>query len=104
LKEIAVKILALIVLNPLVLASILIPLKAEASVFSFMKSFFSSAQAEEVVFPNSQNMTLLEAHPSPSGQARLNRELAIESGTSLSPQESVNPNSDVKTVMNDQIS
>lgn len=101
----SVNILTLLVLNPLLLASLIVPFQAEASVFSFISSIFSGTQVKaEEVEPNSQNMILLQAVISPSQDTTVvpEKEIAIVGGTYLSPVPQVQPES--KTIDDDQIS
>ena len=86
------------------LTSLLLPQRADASIFSFISSLFSGsvAQAEEIG-PNSQNMQLLQANISPSQDvSSTTGDIAIVEGTSLLP-ESFSPPG-IKTSNDDQIS
>ena len=80
------------ILSILLFVSLIIPLKTEAGVFSFLTDFFSGGKvdAKEEFLPNSQNMALLEARVSPSKGASSSTEtkISIESGTSLLPESS----------------
>lgn len=78
--------------NTMVLSAFFIlfflPTVAEASIISFIASFFTGETVEaEETSPNLQNMPLLEARISPSGEATSTGEdLSIVGGTSLSPE------------------
>ena len=94
-----------IVLSPIIFLSILIPNKAEAGVFSFISSLFSFADAAEAeeIFPNSQNIALLQAVISPNQDATSTGEaISIIGGNSISA-ETFAP-TDTKTLDDDQIS
>ena len=101
------KILTFLIINPVILATLLVPNQAQACGFfnfDWLSCFtgLSSVQAEEIV-PNSQNMALLQAHLSPNQDASsTNRDLAIVGGTSLSSE--TQAPTDVKTANEDQIS
>lgn len=86
--------------------SILLPIRTEASVFSFIADLFTpNVQAEEAI-PNSQNMALLQAVISPNPQASSTKgDISILSDTSILP-ESQGPLTDGKdhTIASDQIS
>ena len=99
-----------ILVNIVALAFILAPITAEASFSSFFSSFFGpenvSAQ-EEAAPSNAQNMALLQAATSPT-QGGLKGDIAIVSGTSLSPEtaasfSALSPN-EWKNIDDDQIS
>ncbi len=99
-----VKILTFFVTSPVILALVFVPLKAEAGVFSFISSLFSSVSAEtEEIEPNSQNMALLQAIISPDqGATSTKNEIVIVGGTSLSPE--IQAPIETKTLSEDQIS
>lgn len=90
----------------LLFVSILIPIRTEASIFSFITDLFTqNVQAEEVI-PNSQNMALLQAVISPNPQASSTKgDISILSDNSILP-ESQGPLTDGKdhSVNSDQIS
>jgi LysM repeat protein len=75
------------ILSPILLASVLYPFQAQASVFSFITNLFSSTQVKaETTLPNSQTMALLQATISPIQEnvsTTTNKEIAIVGGTSL---------------------
>jgi len=102
--ENTVNIWASLVLAFTLLSTLLLPLHANASVFSFISSLFSSVSAEtEEIQPNSQNMALLQATISPDQSASSTKDSAtIVGGTSLLPDAQVQ--GDVKTIDQDQIS
>jgi len=105
-----VNILTLVLLNSLaislVLASFTIPSRAEAGVFSFLSSLFSSAEAEtEEEQRNLQNLSLLQAPISPnqnqSGSGTLNQ-ISIIDESALLPEASIPGGA--KSISEDQIS
>jgi murein DD-endopeptidase MepM/ murein hydrolase activator NlpD len=69
-------------------ASLLIPLRTEAGVFSFVTDLFSTSKADaDETFPNSQNMALLQASLSPNtGAPPSSGDLSILSGTAILPE------------------
>ncbi len=88
-------------------ASVLLPFRAQASVFSFISDLFSPAEAkiveEEPQLTNLQNMALLQAIISPDQNSSSTKdEVTIVDGTSLLP-DSQKP-ADTKTLSEDQIS
>ena len=89
----------------ILLFSLLMPVSTEASVFSFISSFFSSVQAEQESFANSQNMVLLQSHLSPNQDTFSTKgEISIVGGNSLSPETITTTSKDLKTIDEDQIS
>ncbi len=94
-----------LLLMPVFLGLILIPFRAEASVFSFISGLFSSAQVKaEETEPNSQNIPLLQAVISPNPNATSTEvDISIVGETSLSPVAVAAPG-EAKTINNDQIS
>ncbi len=95
---------ASLVLSLTLLLTLLLPFQAQASVFSFLTDFFSSASAEtEDIQPNSQNMPLLQAVISPNqNSGAIKGEITIVDGTSLLPD--TKKLTDSKTINEDQIS
>src|SRR3990167_2481591 len=91
----AVKISTFFILGPALLVSVLLPVKSEASVFSFISSLFSSVSASaeaEKEQPNSQNLALLQATISPNLDASSTKnEIVIVGGTSLSSETVTSP-------------
>jgi len=102
----AVKISTFFILGPALLVSVLLPVKSEASVFSFISSLFSSVSASaeaEKEQPNSQNLALLQATISPNLDASSTKnEIVIVGGTSLSSETVTSP--ETKNLSDDQIS
>jgi LysM repeat protein len=98
-----VNILASLFLNIFLLTSILMPLNAEASVFSFISDLFSSTEVEaEEMEVNFQNIELLQATISPNQAPDPKEEAIIVDGTSLLPE--IQKPTEIKTINEDQIS
>ncbi len=100
----AVNIYKILVPYTVVPALFLMPVMAEASIFSFISGLFTSGhvQAEEVE-QNSQNIALLQATNSPDqGSASSSDKIVIVGGTSLAPEPQAGL--DVKNSSDDQIS
>ncbi len=87
-RENLVTILATIVINPTILLSIVIPIQASACGIFDLKSCFggsSKAEAEEVVYVNSQNIALLQATLSPMQEASSTEDISIVEDAFISP-------------------
>ncbi len=82
-------------------------MQADASVFSFISSIFSSSEVKaEEIAPNSQNMALLQAVISPMPEELQADTIEIIGGTSLMPDVAIAPtdSKSSKTISDDQIS
>ena len=99
-----VNILTIFTITLLISGSILMPVRTEASVFSFISNLFSSADVQITeTLPNSQNMALLQASLSPNQDASSTKgDISIIGGTSLLA--GVTSPVGLKTVDEDQIS
>ena len=106
LDKISVNILAYLVVSPFFLASLFVPLRVEAGVFSFISNMFSpSSVSADVPEPNSQNMALLQAVISPNSEtASSTADISIIEGTSLSPETASTGETKDHNISEDQIS
>lgn len=106
-RENLVTILATIVINPTILMSIIIPIQASACGIFDLKSCFTGsgkAEAEEVVYVNSQNIALLQATLSPMQEASSTQnDISIIEDSFISP-DNQKVRDDSRTIDEDQIS
>lgn len=86
-NKVGVNILTLFLIS-ILFVSYLLPIQTEAGIFSFISDLFSTEETKtEEIYPNSQNMALLQASISPDPEATSTKnEISILNDTSILPE------------------